>query len=36
MNKFAGNMLEVQNKAGETLIVMSGSAFNALNTEQKT
>lgn len=36
MNQFAGNMLEVQNKAGETLIVMSGSAFNALNTEQKT
>jgi len=36
MNQFAGNMLEVKNKTGETLIVMSVSAFNALNDKQKT
>jgi len=36
MNKFAGNMLEVKNKAGETLIVMSENAYNALLEEQKT
>ena len=36
MNQFAGNMLEVTNKAGETLIVMSRSAFNALYSDQKT
>ncbi len=36
MNLFAGNMLEVKNKAGEDLIVMSQNAFNALDTEQKT
>ncbi len=36
MNNFAGNMLEVKNKIGETLIVMSESAFKSLNTNQKT
>jgi hypothetical protein len=35
MNRFAGNMLEVKNKAGETLIVMSLNAYNALNQTQK-
>jgi hypothetical protein len=35
MNHFAGNMLEVQNKAGESLIVMSESAWGSLNYEQK-
>lgn len=36
MNHFAGNMLEVQNKAGESLLVMSKSAWDSLNDEQKT
>jgi hypothetical protein len=36
MNSFAGNMLEVKNKAGENLIVMSQNAYNALDEEQKT
>lgn len=35
MNQFAGNMLEVKNKAGETLIVMSQNAYNALGDEQR-
>ena len=35
MNHFAGNMLEVKNKDGETLIVMSESAFNALDELQR-
>ncbi len=35
MNQFAGNMLEVKNKTGETLIVMSQNAYNALNKQQK-
>jgi hypothetical protein len=35
MNRFAGNMLEVKNKAGETLIVMSQNAYNVLSEEQK-
>jgi len=35
MNRFAGNMLEVKNKDGEHLIVMSQSAFNSLYHEQK-
>jgi hypothetical protein len=35
MNHFAGNMLEIKNNAGETLVVMSQSAFNSLNDEQK-
>ncbi|GAA3987030.1 citrulline utilization hydrolase CtlX [Mucilaginibacter dorajii] len=36
MNQFAGNMLEVKSEAGETLIVMSKNAFNALSSGQKT
>jgi len=35
MKHFAGNMLEVKNSAGDTLIVMSQSAFDALLDEQK-
>lgn len=35
MNNFAGNMLEVENKSGESLVVMSKSAWNSLNYEQK-
>jgi len=35
MNHFAGNMLEVKSNAGDTLIVMSQSAFDALFEEQK-
>ena len=36
MNQFAGNMLEVQSKSGETLIVMSQSAYRSLNNEEKS
>jgi len=36
MNQFAGNMLEVKNNKGETLIVMSQNAYNALDQLQKT
>lgn len=35
MNRFAGNMLEVKNAEGETLIVMSRNAFTALEDDQK-
>lgn len=35
MNHFAGNMLEVQNKDGESLLVMSKSAWGSLNYEQR-
>lgn len=35
MNQFAGNMLEVKNKDGETLIVMSKTAYKSLTDEQK-
>jgi len=35
MNQFAGNMLEVQNKNGEALIVMSQNAFRSLTEAQK-
>ena len=35
MNQFAGNMLEVVNDKGESLIVMSASAWHSLNEEQK-
>jgi len=35
MSRFAGNMLEVQNKDGESLIVMSKSAWDSLNYEQR-
>ncbi len=36
MNHFAGNMLEVSNNTGDTLIVMSLSAYQSLSYEQKT
>ncbi|MDF2431131.1 MAG: hypothetical protein JWP44_762 [Mucilaginibacter sp.] len=36
MNRFAGNMLEVKNKAGEVLIVMSQNAYNSLTQSQIT
>ena len=35
IDRFAGNMLEVTNAAGESLMVMSTSAFTALRDEQK-
>ena len=35
MKCFAGNMLEVKNKQGERFIVMSQTAFNSLQGEQK-
>ncbi|WP_235985771.1 citrulline utilization hydrolase CtlX [Mucilaginibacter segetis] len=35
MNQFAGNMLEVKNKDGETLIVMSQTAYESLTGEQR-
>jgi len=35
MNQFAGNMLEVKNNNGETLIVMSQNTYKALKPEQK-
>lgn len=35
MHAFAGNMLEVKNKNGENILVLSQSAFNSLRTEQK-
>jgi len=34
MNAFAGNMLQVKNKAGEKFIVMSQTAFNSLEEEK--
>lgn len=34
MNAFAGNMLQVRNRSGEVLLVMSGRAYNALSAEQ--
>ncbi len=34
MNRFAGNMLQVQNKDGERYLVMSSQAYHALNAEQ--
>lgn len=34
MNRFAGNMLQVQNKAGEKFLVMSTQAYQSLNEEQ--
>jgi hypothetical protein len=36
MNQFAGNMLELKNKAGENLLVMSQNAYRSLNEDQKT
>lgn len=35
MNHFAGNMLELKNKDGESLLVMSKSAWESLNYEQR-
>jgi hypothetical protein len=35
MNHFAGNMLQVENKQGEKLLVMSAQAFESLTDEQK-
>lgn len=34
MNQFAGNMLEVFNKDGESLLIMSGSAYRSLDNRQ--
>ena len=34
MNHFAGNMLQVKNKKGEKIVVMSSQAYKALSTEQ--
>lgn len=34
MNRFAGNMLQVQTSAGEPLLVMSSQAFQSLNKDQ--
>ncbi len=34
MNAFAGNMLQVRNTAGQTLLVMSSTAYHALTPEQ--
>lgn len=36
MNQFAGNMLELKNKAGDSLLVMSQNAYRSLNEDQKT
>ncbi|HEY9197196.1 MAG TPA: arginine deiminase-related protein, partial [Mucilaginibacter sp.] len=36
MDRFAGNMLEVKNRKGETLIVMSKNAFDALDSKQRS
>jgi hypothetical protein len=36
MNHFAGNMLELRNQSDESLLVMSKSAWDSLNHEQKT
>lgn len=35
MNHFAGNMLEIQTKQGEYLLVMSKTAYDSLNDEQR-
>ncbi len=34
MNRFAGNMLQVENKAGQKLLVMSSQAYQSLTPEQ--
>jgi hypothetical protein len=36
MNQFAGNMLELKSKAGESLLVMSKNAYQSLTSSQKT
>ncbi|MNF70103.1 hypothetical protein D3C84_520030 [compost metagenome] len=35
LESFAGNMLEVHNRDGEPILVMSRSAWNALDAEQR-
>ena len=35
MHAYAGNMLQVMNKEGEKILVMSQTAFDALGKEQK-
>ena len=35
MHAFAGNMLQVKNNKGEKFLVMSQTAFDSLNEEQK-
>ena len=35
MQRFAGNMLEVKNKKGESILVLSQSAYDSLRKEQK-
>jgi hypothetical protein len=35
MNHFAGNMLQLQNKSGEKILVMSTAAWHSLKSEQK-
>jgi len=34
MNRFAGNMLQLHNRAGERLLVMSSQAFHSLTRNQ--
>ncbi len=34
MNRFAGNMLQIENKQGKRFLVMSQSAYDSLNTDQ--
>ncbi|MDB5133894.1 MAG: hypothetical protein JWP37_497 [Mucilaginibacter sp.] len=36
MNQFAGNMLELKNKSGDSLLVMSQNAYQSLDEGQKT
>jgi hypothetical protein len=36
MNQFAGNMLELKSKKGESLLVMSQNAYQSLKQDQKT
>ena len=35
MNQFAGNMLELKNKKGDSLLVMSQNAYRSLTANQK-
>jgi hypothetical protein len=35
MKYFAGNMLEIQNKQGQYLLVMSKTAYDSLNNQQR-
>ena len=36
MENYAGNMLEVKNKDGKKFLIMSQTAFDCLNNEQKS